>query len=137
MQRVLELARRAAPTDTTVLISGESGTGKELIARCIHTNSVRAARSFVAVNCAALSPTLIESELFGHEKGAFTGATGQRLGRFERAHGGTLLPGESGAESGQAPTVPLRRSRTGAAGLRLAGQRARTGERHGARRDPV
>jgi DNA-binding NtrC family response regulator len=96
MRRVIELVRKVAPTSATVLITGESGTGKEIIARCIHNNSPRASRAFVAVNCAALSPTLIESELFGHEKGAFTGATGQHAGRFERAHGGTLLLDEIG-----------------------------------------
>jgi two-component system response regulator HydG len=96
MLKVLDLARKVAPTNATVLITGESGTGKELIARCIHDNSLRNGRVFVAVNCAALSPTLIESELFGHEKGSFTGAVGQHLGRFERAHGGTLFLDEIG-----------------------------------------
>lgn len=96
MRKVIELVRRVAPTNATVLITGESGTGKEIIARCIHNQSPRAARAFVAVNCAALSPTLIESELFGHEKGSFTGATSQHSGRFERAHGGTLLLDEIG-----------------------------------------
>ncbi len=96
MLKVLELARKVAPTNATVLITGESGTGKELIARCIHDNSPRSSRVFVAVNCAALSPSLIESELFGHEKGAFTGAVSQHIGRFERAHGGTLFLDEIG-----------------------------------------
>jgi two-component system response regulator AtoC len=96
MVRVLELVRKVAPTNATVLITGESGTGKELIARCIHANSPRAQKIFVPVNCAALSPTLIESELFGHERGAFTGAAGQHAGRFERAHGGTLFLDEIG-----------------------------------------
>jgi len=96
MIEVLELVRKVAPTEATVLISGESGTGKELIARCIHHNSPRGQRVFVPVNCAALSPTLIESELFGHERGAFTGAVGQHAGRFERAHGGTLFLDEIG-----------------------------------------
>lgn len=96
MQRVMELVAKVAPTPATVLVMGESGTGKELIARCIHANSPRAQRVFVAVNCAALSPTLIESELFGHERGAFTGAVGQHIGRFERAHGGTLFLDEIG-----------------------------------------
>jgi two-component system, NtrC family, response regulator AtoC len=96
MTALLELARKVAPTNATVLLTGESGTGKEVIARCIHSNSARGQRVFVPVNCAALSPTLIESELFGHEKGAFTGAVGQHLGRFERAHGGTLFLDEIG-----------------------------------------
>jgi DNA-binding NtrC family response regulator len=96
MQRVMELVAKVAPTQATVLVMGESGTGKELIARCIHANSPRAQRVFMAVNCAALSPTLIESELFGHERGAFTGAVGQHIGRFERAHGGTLFLDEIG-----------------------------------------
>ena len=96
MAELLAMLRKVAPTNATVLLQGESGTGKELVARCIHSNSPRAARAFVAVNCAALSPTLIESELFGHEKGAFTGAVAQHLGRFERAHGGTLFLDEVG-----------------------------------------
>lgn len=108
MERVLELTRRVAPTDTTVLISGESGTGKELIARCIHKNSPRAEKIFVAVNCAALSPSLIESELFGHEKGSFTGAAGQHLGRFERAHAGTLFLDEIGELDGNLQAKLLR-----------------------------
>lgn len=96
MLRVIELVHKVAPTNTTVLITGETGVGKELIARCIHDQSARAGRIFVPVNCAALSPTLIESELFGHERGAFTGAVGQHSGRFERAHGGTLFLDEIG-----------------------------------------
>jgi two-component system response regulator HydG len=89
--RTIALAERIAPTSVPVLISGETGTGKELIAMLIHHKSRRALGSFVRVNCAALSETLLESELFGHEKGAFTGAYAQRKGRFEMAHGGTLL----------------------------------------------
>lgn len=96
MVRVLQMVQRVAPTSATVLLIGESGVGKELIARCIHDNSPRARQVFVAVNCAALSPTLIESELFGHEKGAFTGAVDRHPGRFERAHGGTLFLDEIG-----------------------------------------
>jgi DNA-binding NtrC family response regulator len=91
MREVVELARKVAPTNATVLLTGESGTGKEVLARCIHANSRRAQATFLALNCAALAPTLIESALFGHEKGAFTGAIAQHQGVFERAHEGTLF----------------------------------------------
>jgi len=91
MRRVVELAERIAPTSMPVLITGASGTGKELIAQLIHNHSRRSKGPFIKVNCAALSETLLESELFGHEKGAFTGALSSHCGRFERADGGTLL----------------------------------------------
>ena len=91
MQRVYEMIQRVAPTEVTVLITGESGTGKELVARSIHTRSLRKNGPFVAVNCAALTKTLLETELFGHEKGAFTGAVARRSGRFEQARGGSLF----------------------------------------------
>jgi formate hydrogenlyase transcriptional activator len=96
LQSVLALAAKVAPTDSTVLIVGETGTGKELIARAIHKRSKRTKRSFVSVNCAAIPSSLIMSELFGHEKGAFTGAVQRRLGRFELAEGGTLFLDEVG-----------------------------------------
>jgi transcriptional regulator with GAF, ATPase, and Fis domain len=91
MREVFESIRRVAPTDSTVLIEGESGTGKELVANAIHHNSLRADRPFVAINCAAIAETLLESELFGHEKGAFTGANSQKKGKVELAQGGTLF----------------------------------------------
>lgn len=96
MQYVYDLIQRVAATSTTVLIRGESGVGKELIADALHFNSLRAGKEFVKVNCAALPESLIESELFGHEKGAFTGAQAQRKGRFEMAHGGTIFLDEIG-----------------------------------------
>jgi transcriptional regulator with PAS, ATPase and Fis domain len=96
LQHVLARIAKVAPTDSTVLITGETGTGKELIARAIHKRSQRSARAFVSVNCAATPPSLIASELFGHEKGAFTGALQRRLGRFELAEGGTIFLDEIG-----------------------------------------
>ena len=96
MQEVFEVVKQAAPSRVTILLSGESGTGKELIAKAIHQLSPRAKAPLVTVHCAALSPTLLESELFGHEKGAFTGAHERRIGRFEQAQGGTLFLDEIG-----------------------------------------
>jgi len=96
MRDVFEFIRRVAPTDSTVLVEGESGTGKEMVARAIHRNSSRAERPFVAINCAAITETLLESELFGHEKGAFTGAISQKKGKMEAADGGTLFLDEVG-----------------------------------------
>ena len=96
LRRVLAEVSKVAPTDSTVLISGETGTGKELIARAIHNRSNRSSRAFIRVNCAAISPSLIASELFGHERGSFTGAHQRRLGRFESADGGTIFLDEVG-----------------------------------------
>jgi PAS domain S-box-containing protein len=96
LRKVLSQISKVAPSDSTVLILGDTGTGKELVARAIHKRSSRASRAFIAVNCAAITPSLIASELFGHEKGAFTGATQRRLGRFEAANGGTIFLDEIG-----------------------------------------
>jgi transcriptional regulator with GAF, ATPase, and Fis domain len=96
LKTVLSHIAKVASTESTVFITGETGTGKELIARAVHKRSQRSGRAFVSVNCAALAPTLISSELFGHEKGAFTGATQRRLGRFELADGGTIFLDEVG-----------------------------------------
>ena len=96
LRGVLRAIQVVAPTDATVFVQGETGTGKELVARAIHDHSSRSKRPFVTVNCAAIPATLLESELFGHEKGAFTGAIAQKIGRFESAHGGTLFLDEIG-----------------------------------------
>src|ERR1700759_122836 len=94
MQQVFKMIGRVAHSDAPVMITGESGTGKELVARAIHHHSQRNGKSFVAVNCGAIPEQLLESELFGHEKGSFTGATGTRVGRFEQSSGGTLFLAE-------------------------------------------
>jgi DNA-binding NtrC family response regulator len=108
LQVVLSQVAKVAPTDSTVLISGETGTGKELIARAIHKRSQRSSRAFVSVNCAAIPQDLIASELFGHEKGAFTGATQRRLGRFEAADGGTIFLDEVGELPAETQVALLR-----------------------------
>src|SRR5262247_990248 len=96
LHQALQQVEVVAPTDATVLVLGETGTGKELIARAIHDASPRRQRPFIKVNCAAIPSSLLESELFGHERGAFTGAVAQRIGRFELADGGTLFLDEVG-----------------------------------------
>jgi two-component system nitrogen regulation response regulator NtrX len=108
LEKVREAIKRSAPTNATVLISGESGTGKELVARAIHTNSQRARGPFVQVNCAAIPEDLIESELFGHEKGSFTGATAKQIGKFEQAHRGTIFLDEVGDMSARTQAKVLR-----------------------------
>ena len=108
MEKVEEAIRRSAPTNATVLITGESGTGKELVARAIHGNSNRARAPFVQVNCAAIPEDLIESELFGHEKGSFTGATTKQVGKFEQAHRGTIFLDEIGDMSARTQAKVLR-----------------------------
>jgi two-component system, NtrC family, nitrogen regulation response regulator NtrX len=113
MQQIRALIARVAPTEARVLITGESGTGKELVAAAIHSESPRQGRAFVTVNCAAIPRDLVESEMFGHERGAFTGATERRLGRFELAHGGTLFLDEVGDLSQEAQAKLLRTLETG------------------------
>src|SRR6186713_1755063 len=108
LEKVLSVVRKVAKSNTTVLVRGETGTGKELIAGAIHHNSHRASRNFIKVNCAALQENLLESELFGHEKGAFTGADKQRIGRFEQADGGTLFLDEIGDMSANTQAKILR-----------------------------
>jgi DNA-binding NtrC family response regulator len=108
LQKVLTVVRKVAKSHTTVLIRGETGTGKELIAGAIHHNSLRGSRNFVKVNCAALQENLLESELFGHEKGAFTGADRQRIGRFEQADGGSMFLDEVGDMSASTQAKILR-----------------------------
>src|SRR5918992_5162152 len=108
LAKVLDAVRRAAPTDATVLLLGESGVGKELVARAIHRNSKRAAQRFIQVNCAAIPEELIESELFGHEKGSFTGATEKQIGKFEQADRGTIFLDEVGDMSPKTQAKVLR-----------------------------
>jgi formate hydrogenlyase transcriptional activator len=108
LRQVLVQVSKVAPTDSTVLVLGETGTGKELIARAIHNRSKRASRAFIRVNCGAISPSLIASELFGHEKGAFTGAVQRRLGRFESADGGTIFLDEVGELPAETQVALLR-----------------------------
>jgi two-component system nitrogen regulation response regulator NtrX len=113
MRQVRELIARVAPTEARVLITGESGTGKELVATAIHAASRRSDRAYVTVNCAAIPRDLVESEMFGHERGSFTGATERRLGRFELAHGGTLFLDEIGDLSADAQAKLLRTLESG------------------------
>jgi transcriptional regulator with GAF, ATPase, and Fis domain len=108
LQTVLSRISKVAPTDSTVLITGETGTGKELVARAIHRRSHRALRAFISVNCAAIPRDLIASEMFGHEKGAFTGAMQRRIGRFELAEGGTIFLDEVGELSADTQVALLR-----------------------------
>ena len=130
MQSLFSLIRRVAPTNACVMITGESGSGKELVARAIHSHSPRAQRPFLALNCAALPETLMESEMFGHEKGSFTGAVDRKAGALELAEGGTLFLDEIGemplamqvksaARAGRFP-VPADRRQIGIAGRREA-----------------
>jgi DNA-binding NtrC family response regulator len=125
IKEVREQIARVAPTDATVLIVGETGTGKELVARAIHRNSRRAQKPLIAVNCAAFTETLLESELFGHERGAFTGADRARQGLFEAAHGGTLFLDEAGEMSAAAQAKLLRVLVDGQV-LRVGSTQART-----------
>src|SRR5204863_5299918 len=108
VQQLLHMARKASAAQAVVLIRGESGTGKELLARALHDSSTRAGKAFIKVHCAALSPGLLESELFGHVKGAFTGAHRDKVGRFELANGGTLFLDEIGDISFEVQTKLLR-----------------------------
>ena len=134
MLRTLDLARRVAQVDSTVLITGESGAGKERIARFIHDESARTAGPFLAINCAAVPETLLESELFGHARGSFTGASQDRAGLFEAANGGTLLLDEIG-DVPPAMQVKLLRVLQEREVRRVGENRARTDQRACPRRD--
>ncbi len=105
IQKVAQLVRKVAPTEATILIMGDSGTGKELVARSVHAQSARADKAFIPVNCGAIPAELLESEMFGHERGAFTGAIGQRAGMFQLANGGTIFLDEVGEMS---PTLQVK-----------------------------
>jgi two-component system nitrogen regulation response regulator NtrX len=117
LRKVREMIARVAPSDARVLITGESGTGKELVAAAIHAGGARKDRPFIRVNCAAIPKDLVESEMFGHERGAFTGATERRIGRFELADKGTLLLDEVGDLGAEAQAKLLRASRARSSGL--------------------
>src|SRR5258708_9953673 len=108
MAAVLSLADQIAGSEASILITGESGTGKEVLARYVHRKSARNDKPFISVNCAAIPDNLLESELFGHEKGAFTGAIARRIGKFEEANGGTLLLDEINERDARPPAKPLR-----------------------------
>ena len=133
LEKVWEAVRRAAPTNATVLITGESGVGKELVARAIHRNSLRKDEAFVQVNCAAIPEELIESELFGHEKGSFTGATEKQIGKFELAHKGTIFLDEVGDMSLKTQAKVLRVLQEGEV-ERIGSQQHAAGGRAGHRR---
>jgi two-component system, NtrC family, response regulator AtoC len=120
LREVLQKVEQVAPTSSTVLLRGETGTGKELVAHAIHINSPREHKPFVRVNCAALAPGVLESELFGHEKGSFTGAMQRRPGRFELADGGTLLPTAVPCSSTRSATCPWRSRSSSCAPCRSA-----------------
>ena len=128
LQKVRDAIARAAPTNATVLITGESGVGKELVARAIHRNSLRKDEEFVQVNCAAIPEELIESELFGHEKGSFTGATEKQIGKFELAHKGTIFLDEVGDMSLRTQAKVLRVLQEGEV-ERIGSQKTITGGR--------
>ncbi len=116
MKELSQLIARVAPTPTTVLVRGESGTGKELVARAIHAHSALSSQPLVTLNCTALSPALLESELFGYKRGAFTGAYADRVGLFEKADGGTMFLDEIGDMSLEIQAELLRTLQTGESG---------------------